>query len=77
MLVTGTGPLGCAPAALAQRSKNGECVPEFQRAAEIFNPQLAQMLQELNTEVGSDVYVKANAFQMNMDLISNPKKFGN
>lgn len=76
MLVTGTGPLGCVPAALAQRSTNGECVQEFQQAAAIFNPLLVKMIQELNKEFGSDVFVAANAFQMNMDFISNPKKFG-
>ncbi|XP_015892168.3 GDSL esterase/lipase At4g28780 [Ziziphus jujuba] len=76
VLVTGTGPLGCVPSALAQRSNNGECIEEFQQAAAIFNPLLVQMTQELNQEFGSDVFVTANAFQMNMDFINSPQKFG-
>ncbi|XP_030549435.1 GDSL esterase/lipase At4g28780 [Rhodamnia argentea] len=77
VLVTGTGPLGCVPAQLAsQGSRNGECVPEPQRAAAIFNPALGRMLQGLNQELGSDVFVMANAFQMNMDFINNPQQFG-
>ncbi|PIN17723.1 Cutinase [Handroanthus impetiginosus] len=48
VLVTGTGPLGCVPAERATRSTNGECAPEPQRAAAIFNPLLIQMLTGLN-----------------------------
>ncbi|CAB4291362.1 unnamed protein product [Prunus armeniaca] len=77
VLVTGTGPLGCVPSELAQsRSINGECNPELQGAAAIFNPQLVQMLQGLNKQLGSDVFVTANAFDMKADFISNPQKFG-
>ena len=77
ILVTGTGPLGCAPAELAMTgSRNGECAPEPQRASQIFNPELFQMLQGLNREIGSDVFITANAFAMNTDLINNPQRFG-
>lgn len=76
VLVTGTGPLGCVPSQLAQRSRNGECVPELQEAAQIFNPLLVQMTTQLNAQLGSDVFVTANAFQMNMDFVGNPGRFG-
>ena len=49
VLVTGSGPFGCVPAELAQRSRNGECAAELQRAAALFNPQLEQMLGQLNS----------------------------
>lgn len=76
-MVTGTGPLGCVPAELASsRSANGECAPEAQQAAAIFNPLLDQMLQGLNREIGSDVFIGANAFNMNADFINNPQRFG-
>lgn len=75
-MVTGTGPLGCVPAELAMRSRNGECAEEVQQAAGIFNPELVQMIQQLNSELGADVFVAANAFQMNMDFINNPQRFG-
>ncbi|KAI6674486.1 hypothetical protein NL676_002392 [Syzygium grande] len=77
VLVPGTGPLGCVPAELAMTgSRNGECAPRLQQAAAIFNPELVQMLRELNGEIGSDVFISANALKMNMDFINNPTKFG-
>ncbi|GMY20345.1 GDSL esterase/lipase LTL1-like [Fagus crenata] len=76
VLVTGTGPLGCVPAELALRSRNGECSAELNRAAALYNPQLIQMINQLNSEIGSEVFVTANAFDMHMDFISNPQAFG-
>ncbi|KAF3953910.1 hypothetical protein CMV_020681 [Castanea mollissima] len=76
VMVTGTGPLGCVPAELAMRSRNGECVPELQQAAGIFNPELVQMIQQLNSELGSNVFISANAFNMNMNFITNPQAYG-
>ncbi|KAL5566828.1 hypothetical protein UlMin_029992 [Ulmus minor] len=76
VLVTGTGPLGCVPAELALRSRNGECAEELQRAAALFNPQLVDMVNSLNSEIGSDVFIAANVNQMHMDFISNPQAYG-
>ncbi|KAK4573320.1 hypothetical protein RGQ29_031328 [Quercus rubra] len=76
VMVTGTGPLGCVPAELAMRSRNGECVPELQQASGIFNPELAQMIQQLNSELGSNVFIFANAFNMNTNIITNPQEYG-
>lgn len=74
--MTGTGPLGCVPAELAQRSRTGECSAELMRAAALFNPQLTQMLGSLNSEIGADVFVAANTQQMHMDFISAPQAYG-
>uniref|UniRef100_A0A2N9HNF4 GDSL esterase/lipase n=1 Tax=Fagus sylvatica TaxID=28930 RepID=A0A2N9HNF4_FAGSY len=76
VMVTGTGPLGCVPAELAMRSRNGECVPELQRAAGIFNTGLVQMIQQLNRELGANVFVSANAFNMNMNFVTSPQRYG-
>lgn len=76
ILVTGSGPLGCVPAELAQHSRNGECAEELQRAAALYNPQLVEMINELNTEVGSHVFIAANTNQMHLDFVSNPQAFG-
>ncbi|KAI4302003.1 hypothetical protein L6164_035227 [Bauhinia variegata] len=76
VLVTGTGPMGCAPAELATRSRNGDCVVELQRAANLYNAQLVDMIKSLNREIGRDVFVAANAYQMHMDFISNPRAYG-
>ncbi|KAI9092956.1 hypothetical protein K1719_027479 [Acacia pycnantha] len=76
VLVTGTGPLGCVPAELAQRGRNGQCSVELQRAASLFNPQLVQMLGQLNRELGSQVFIGVNTQQMHLDFINNPRAFG-
>ncbi|CAN7030845.1 hypothetical protein BRARA_H00679 [Brassica rapa] len=76
VLVTGTGPMGCVPAELAQRSRTGECSTELQRAASLFNPQLVQMINDLNNEVGSSAFIAANTQQMHMDFISDPQAYG-
>ncbi|KAJ0079045.1 hypothetical protein Patl1_23073 [Pistacia atlantica] len=76
ILVTGTGPLGCVPAELAQRGTNGGCSAELQRAAALYNPQLVQMLKELNGKIGKTVFIGANTQQMHMDFVSNPQEYG-
>ncbi|KMT13886.1 hypothetical protein BVRB_4g077280 [Beta vulgaris subsp. vulgaris] len=76
VLVTGTGPLGCVPSEIAQRGRNGNCADELQKAASLFNPRLVQMINQLNNKIGSHVFVAANAFQMHMDFINNPRSYG-
>lgn len=76
VIVTGTGPLGCVPAELALRSRDGNCVPELQEAAGLYNPQLVEMINGLNNETGSNVFIAANAQQMHMDFIIHPQSYG-
>ncbi|CAI9772414.1 unnamed protein product [Fraxinus pennsylvanica] len=76
VIVSGTGPMGCVPAELAQRSPNGECAVELQRAAALFNPQLVEMVNGLNSEIGSDIFTAANTMQMSFDFIYNPQAYG-
>lgn len=76
VLVTGTGPLGCVPAELAQRSVNGECAAPLQQASALFNPQLVELLTQLNSEVGDHVFIAANTNEMNLDFINNPQQYG-
>ncbi|CAL4933730.1 unnamed protein product [Urochloa decumbens] len=76
VLVTGTGPLGCAPAILAQRSRNGECAAELMRAASLFNPQLARALEALNARFGAGTFIAANAFRVHFDFVSDPAAHG-
>ncbi|KAL9677177.1 hypothetical protein QQ045_005405 [Rhodiola kirilowii] len=76
VLVTGTGPIGCVPAELAQHSTNGECVPELQQAAALFNTQLGQMINQLNSELGQPVFIGGNLNEMHFDLIDNPQQYG-
>lgn len=74
--MTATGPIGCVPAELALRSRAGECAVELQRAANLFNPQLFQLIDQINNEIGAQVFIGANAFDMHMDFISNPQAYG-
>ncbi|VFQ86453.1 unnamed protein product [Cuscuta campestris] len=76
VLVTGTGPLGCVPAELAQHSRIGECAKELQRASALYNPQLLQMIKQLNREINRDVFIGANINQMHLDFITSPQSFG-
>lgn len=75
VLVTGTGPLGCVPSELAQRGRNGQCAPDLQQAASLFNPQLVQMLNGLNRRLGN-VFIAANTQQMHNDFINSPQTYG-
>ncbi|KAJ6697322.1 hypothetical protein OIU85_003671 [Salix viminalis] len=76
VLVTGTGPMGCVPAELAQRSPDGQCSAEIQRAAALYNPQLTQMIGELNNQYGADIFIAANTRQMATDFVRNPQAYG-
>ncbi|KAM0043528.1 putative triacylglycerol lipase [Helianthus debilis subsp. tardiflorus] len=76
VLVTATGPLGCAPSVIALRSRKGECVTELQRAARLFNPQVTAMIGSLNKRLGSDVFISAQAHHIFYDFITKPKAFG-
>ncbi|KAM7510113.1 hypothetical protein LguiB_008988 [Lonicera macranthoides] len=76
VLVTGTGPMGCVPAELAQHSRNGKCAAELQRASSLFNPQLSLMINQLNNKIGTTVFIAANTNRMHNDFISNPRAFG-
>lgn len=77
VLVTGTGPLGCVPTEIAQRGRNGNCAEDPQKAADLFNPRLIDMINRLNNNIGSHVFIAANAFRMHMDFIQSPQAYGN
>nr|XP_043615655.1 GDSL esterase/lipase LTL1-like [Erigeron canadensis] len=76
VIVMGPGPLGCAPGERMFHNTHGECSPDLQAAASLFEPQLAKMVQDLNAEYHADVFIAANSKLMHHDLISDPKAFG-
>ncbi|XP_071688753.1 GDSL esterase/lipase At5g33370-like [Rutidosis leptorrhynchoides] len=75
-ILMGPGPLGCAPAMRARRSLDGQCATSPQAAAELFEPQLYQMVQDLNNQLGSHVFITAHTKLMHEDIFSNPQAFG-
>ncbi|KAK9673262.1 hypothetical protein RND81_12G156300 [Saponaria officinalis] len=76
VLVTGTGPLGCVPSEIAQRGRNGQCAEDLMAAANMYNPQLYQLINDLNSQIGSTVFIAANAFRTHMDFINSPQAYG-
>ncbi|XP_034911644.1 GDSL esterase/lipase At5g33370-like [Populus alba] len=76
VLVTGTGPMGCVPAEIAMRSPDGQCSAELQRAASLYNPQLTEMLGQLNDQYGTDIFIAANTRQMTANFVYNPQAYG-
>ncbi|KAL8188571.1 hypothetical protein R6Q57_029859 [Mikania cordata] len=75
-ILMGSGPLGCAPAEMALHSKNGECAADLQAAAQLFEPQLVQMVQDVNEQFGEHVFITANTKLMHHDIITDPQAFG-
>ncbi|XP_076927475.1 GDSL esterase/lipase At5g18430-like [Bidens hawaiensis] len=76
VLVTATGPLGCAPSVIALRTRKGECVTELQYASYLFNPRVSAMIGLLNKKLGSHVFTFVDAHHIFEDFISKPKAFG-
>jgi hypothetical protein len=76
VVVTGTGMIGCVPAELAMHSIDGECARDLTEAADLFNPQLVQMLSQLNADIGGDVFIAANTNRVSFDFMFNPQDYG-
>ncbi|CAI9301906.1 unnamed protein product [Lactuca saligna] len=76
VIVMGSGPLGCAPAERAQHSVTGDCATNLQAASSLFEPQLTEMINDLNTEYHGNVFIAANTRLMHHDMISDPQAYG-
>ncbi|KAL6839353.1 hypothetical protein ACP4OV_030850 [Aristida adscensionis] len=76
VLVTGAGPIGCAPATLAQRGRGGRCSVELNRAVSLFNTQLAGVVAELNARLGASTFISANPIRAHSNFISDPTAYG-
>lgn len=74
--VSSIGPIGCIPAQLARRSKNGECSESVNKLATDFNAQLKPLLAQLNTQLPGSNFVYAESFDPIFDYRSNPQKNG-
>lgn len=77
VLVTSTGPLGCAPAILALRSQDGECIEELQQAADLYNQKLSAMTGFMNKKLGRDVFVYVESHNIIKDMTRNSETLGN
>lgn len=76
-ILLGSRPLGCAPAEIAQHNElSGECSTDLQAAAELFEPQVDQMVKNLNAELGTEVFISASTRLMYFDMMNNPQAYG-
>ncbi|CAI0468306.1 unnamed protein product [Linum tenue] len=77
-VVVGAGPFGCWPAILATRGSadDGECDPELQNAAALFDSQLNRLARRLNGRLGGVFFVAANSVTLANELIDNPEAYG-
>ncbi|CAL1397797.1 unnamed protein product [Linum trigynum] len=77
-VVVGAGPFGCWPAILATMGSadGGECDPELQNAASLFDSQLNRMARRLNGRLGGVFFVAANSVTLANELIDNPEAYG-
>uniref|UniRef100_R7W4W5 GDSL esterase/lipase LTL1 n=1 Tax=Aegilops tauschii TaxID=37682 RepID=R7W4W5_AEGTA len=64
---------GGAGAAQQQRGVRGGAA---NRAVDLFNPQVVDMVRGLNRDAGADVFVSANAYRANFDYLANPQSYG-
>ncbi|CAI0433651.1 unnamed protein product [Linum tenue] len=76
VMIVGVGPLGCVPATLAARSRNGDCDPELQRAALLFNAEVVKMAQNLNSDFGGVFFLAADTNRVINDLYTNAAAYG-
>lgn len=74
--ISALGPLGCIPSQLSMKSKDGKCIDSLQQLSRNFNAALKSMTEELNAELPEATYVYANSFDMVLEYIQNPTKYG-
>ncbi|MCO5553625.1 hypothetical protein L7F22_007150 [Adiantum nelumboides] len=76
IVVTSIGPIGCIPAVVARRSKNGECVEFVNNLARNFNVQLKLLVSQLNAQLSGSNFFYAETFDSIFEYRNNPQKYG-
>lgn len=76
MVFHGLGPLGCIPSQRV-KSKNGECLHQVNQYVKQFNSRVAKLLVSLNAKLPGAQLSLADSYQIVMDLVVNPKAYGN
>ncbi|KAF9623575.1 hypothetical protein IFM89_003365 [Coptis chinensis] len=76
IVLTGIGPLGCAPSQLSMSSGNDGCVQRVNNLAKIFNGRLLQMMKTLNASLPGSFFVYQDTYSFISELIKNPFRYG-
>ncbi|KAH9652056.1 GDSL esterase/lipase [Citrus sinensis] len=75
--LSGLPPMGCLP---LERATNifsgGDCVQEYNDVAKKFNEKLQGMIMKVNKELAGIRLVFSNPYDILLDIIQNPNKFG-
>ncbi|KAL5802387.1 hypothetical protein ACOSQ3_030836 [Xanthoceras sorbifolium] len=75
--ISGLPPMGCLPLERTTNLFHGsDCVEEYNDVAKDFNGQLQGMVMKLNNELPGIQLVLSNPYDILLDMIQNPNKFG-
>ncbi|TXG67476.1 hypothetical protein EZV62_008751 [Acer yangbiense] len=75
--ISGLPPMGCLPLERTTNMFNGsDCVEEYNDVAKDFNGQLQGMVMKLNKELPGIQLVLSNPYDILLDTIQDPNKFG-
>ncbi|PKA65346.1 GDSL esterase/lipase [Apostasia shenzhenica] len=74
--VIGVGQIGCSPNELARLSTDGvTCVGQFNSAIQLFNREVVQMVNDLNSLDGAH-FTYINAYGIFQNILANPGDYG-
>lgn len=78
IVVAGLGPFGCIPLALGIRAATdkGKCIDHYQQVAISFNARLVSLVQEFQQSFTGATVLYSNGFDIVLDMINNPSKYG-
>ncbi|KAL5573100.1 hypothetical protein UlMin_022697 [Ulmus minor] len=75
--LTGVPPMGCLPLERANNDKEeNACVEEYNNVAQNFNQKLKLLVAKLNGEVAGLEVVYSDAYDIFLDMITKPSKYG-
>ncbi|KAI5075272.1 hypothetical protein GOP47_0009348 [Adiantum capillus-veneris] len=78
IVIAGVGPFGCIPLAIGTRAAvdGGKCIDQYQQVAIAFNARLVSLADELRQTFTGATVLFSDAFDLVMNLIQNPTKYG-
>ncbi|KAJ4725170.1 GDSL esterase/lipase [Melia azedarach] len=75
--IAGLPPMGCLPLERATNIFSGsDCVEKYNDVSKDFNEKLQEMVMELNKELAGMRLVFSNPYDILLDMIQDPNKFG-
>ncbi|XP_043697606.1 GDSL esterase/lipase At5g45670-like, partial [Telopea speciosissima] len=73
----GIGPIGCTPYEISRNNLNDSaCDERINRANQIFNERLKNLVDELNNDLQDAMFIFVNAYGIFSDIFQNAKSYG-